>query len=77
MQLSRTLFLTLLLCVSASQAEDRPNILFIAIDDLRPELGCYGNKEVISPNLDKLAATGVRFDRAYCQYAICGPHAED
>ena len=66
-----------LFCVSAlvsdAVAADKPNVLFIAIDDLRPELGCYGNKEVKSPNLDKLAATGLRFDRAYTQYAICGP----
>lgn len=67
----------LVLCVSAplftTFAADRPNVLFIAIDDLRPEMGCYGNKEVKTPNLDRLAATGLRFDRAYTQYAICGP----
>lgn len=48
-----------------------PNILFIAIDDLRPELGCYGAKHIISPNIDKLASEGIIFDRAYCQMAIC------
>ncbi len=52
---------------------ERPNILFIAIDDLRPELGCYGEKLVKTPNLDRLAQEGLRFTRAYCQEAICGP----
>ncbi|MBN8421762.1 MAG: sulfatase [Verrucomicrobia bacterium] len=54
-------------------ASAKPNVLFIAIDDLRPELGCYGNQEVKTPHLDQLASTGLRFDRAYTQYAICGP----
>lgn len=51
----------------------RPNVLFIAVDDLRPELGSYGAQHIRSPHIDQLAATGVRFDRAYVQYAICGP----
>jgi iduronate 2-sulfatase len=50
----------------------KPNILFIAIDDLRPELGCFGGKEVKSPHIDKLAAVGTTFNRAYCQVAVCG-----
>ncbi|MBU2945851.1 sulfatase [Zobellia uliginosa] len=51
----------------------KPNILFIAIDDLRPELGSYGSEIAQSPNLDKLASEGLQFNRAYCQQAICGP----
>ncbi|MEJ7767387.1 MAG: sulfatase [Chitinophagaceae bacterium] len=49
------------------------NILFIAVDDLRPELACYGNSQIISPNIDKLAANGILFERAYCQQAVCSP----
>lgn len=63
----------LALLVVPASATEKPNILFIAIDDLRPELGCYGSPAVKSPNLDALAANGLRFDRAYCQQAICSP----
>lgn len=56
-----------------AQQKKQPNILFIAIDDLRAELGCYGSKIVKSPNIDALASQGVQFNRAYCQQAICGP----
>jgi arylsulfatase A-like enzyme len=52
-------------------AEEHPNVLFIAVDDLRPELGCYRTR-ALTPNLDRLAASGLRFDRAYCNQAVCG-----
>lgn len=52
---------------------DGTNVLFIVVDDLRPELGCYGASHVHSPRIDELASTGVTFDRAYCQQAVCSP----
>lgn len=63
----------LLLLTCCAQGADRPNILFISVDDLRPELGCYGSSIAITPNLDRLAAGGLLFNRAYCQQAICRP----
>ncbi len=57
----------------AGNPASRPNILFIAIDDLRPELGCYGVKEIQSPNIDRLAKRGLVFNHAYCQQAVCLP----
>lgn len=53
--------------------QKRPNVLFIAVDDLRPELGCYGCKSILTPNIDRLAGSGVTFTRAYCQQAVCNP----
>ena len=55
-----------------TQAKEKPNILLIAVDDLRPQLGCYGQKEMISPNIDKLAGEGVLFKEAYSQVPTCG-----
>lgn len=57
------------------QAKKRPlNVLFFMSDDMRPELACYGSRfHAHSPNLDKLAAQGVRFDRNFCQFPLCNP----
>ncbi|MFZ4105953.1 sulfatase [Flavobacterium sp.] len=55
------------------KATNKPNILFIAVDDLKPLLGCYGNTLVKTPNIDKLAKMATVFNRNYCQQAICGP----
>ncbi|MEO9592798.1 sulfatase-like hydrolase/transferase, partial [Rhodopirellula bahusiensis] len=68
-----TTFCLGLLLQSAGFAAEKPNVLFIAVDDLRPELGCYGSPIAKSPHLDQLAADGLLFNRAYCQQAICRP----
>ena len=56
-----------------AQQKTKPNILFIAIDDLKPILGCYGNTLVKTPNIDRLAKMGTVFQSNYCQQAVCGP----
>jgi iduronate 2-sulfatase len=54
-------------------ADPGRNILFIAVDDLRPQLGCYGDQQAVTPHMDRLAQRGMLFLRAYCQQAVCNP----
>ena len=54
-------------------ASERSNVLLILVDDLKPALGCYGDSHAITPNIDKLASRGIRFDLAYCNQAVCAP----
>jgi arylsulfatase A-like enzyme len=79
MRTTRIALALTLAVVGASHAADdppppkRPNVLFIAIDDMRSELGCYGSPIVKSPNIDALAKSGVMFTWAYCSQAVCSP----
>lgn len=64
--------LMLMILAAPAVAAERPlNVLLIAVDDLNTKLHCYGAKYIKTPNVDRLAARGVRFDRAYCQYPVC------
>lgn len=71
------LIVLLLLCASANdslaQSKSKPNVLFIVVDDLRTELNCYGASHMVTPSIDRLAESGVIFQRAYCQQAVCAP----
>ena len=66
------LFVTLFMLCASVRAAEKLNVLFIAVDDLKPIAGCYGGTAK-TPNIDRLAARGVRFDRAYCNQAVCAP----
>ncbi len=61
------------LAAGAGRRRERLNVLFIAVDDLRPQARCYGHRKMITPNIDALAAAGTLFQRAYCQQAVCSP----
>ena len=72
--IARLTVLTWLLCLPAALfGAERPNVLLILVDDLKPALGCYGDAAAISPNIDALAARGMRFELAYCNQAVCAP----
>ena len=60
------------LTMATPSTAKQPDILMIAVDDLRPMLGCYGDKRIRTPHIDRLAQQSVVFERAYCQYAKCG-----
>ena len=58
---------------TSTTAAEKPNVLFLICDDLNCDIGCYDHPLVKTPNIDRLAERGVRFERAYCQYPLCGP----
>ncbi len=58
---------------NGTETLSKPNVLFIAVDDLRPAMGCYGDPLAMTPNMDRLAKRSVQFNRAYCQVAVCNP----
>ena len=60
-------------CRPLSSDKKKMNVLFIMVDDLRPELGCYGSPEIKTPNFDAFARQSVMFTNAYCQAAACAP----
>ncbi len=71
--MAKLLCLSLLLLVQTALCGPKLNVLLIVSDDLRDTVGCYGNTSVKTPNIDRLARRGVRFEHAYAQYPVCNP----
>jgi arylsulfatase A-like enzyme len=69
----KAVLLTLAAFVIQAHAAEKMNVLLIISDDMRTELGCYSSNLAKTPNLDRLATSGIKFDRAYCQFPLCGP----
>ena len=67
-----SIFIGMHSCKQAGPSTERPNFLVIFVDDLRPQLNCYGKEFIHSPNIDRLATEGIMFERAYCNVPVCG-----
>ncbi|MCK5369849.1 MAG: sulfatase [Cyclobacteriaceae bacterium] len=65
--------MTLVSCIKSNKTKLPPNVLFIAVDDMKPVLGCYGEATTLTPHMDKLADRGTVFLNNHCQQALCGP----
>jgi iduronate 2-sulfatase len=73
LRLSAALLIAGPMSQAALPETQRPNVLLICVDDLKPVLGCYGDKKIRTPNIDRLAKRSVLFERAYCNQAVCAP----
>ncbi len=73
MRIHTVLSVCLILGITSMVRAERPNVLLILVDDLKPTLGCYGDTIAKTPNIDRLASWGMRFENAYCNQAVCAP----
>ena len=69
--LTQLLLYCLAACVGIAETTTRPNILWITIEDWSPDLSCYGTKGILTPNVDKLASEGIRYERAFTTAPVC------